>query len=52
MLIIPKPSGAEHATNPLSDIDAKEEKLLKNCLAGLKGNIEKGIEFVHNPPPK
>jgi len=46
------PSGAEKATNPLSGVNAHEKKLLKACIAGLKGNIEKGVEFVKNPPPK
>ncbi|MCJ1481592.1 hypothetical protein MMC06_001751 [Schaereria dolodes] len=46
------PSGAEQATNPLPLINEYENKLLQACTKGLKGNIEKGIEFVHNPPPK
>ncbi|MCJ1406429.1 hypothetical protein MMC19_000494 [Ptychographa xylographoides] len=46
------PSGAEMAQNPLPHINAYEKKLLGACTAGLKGNIEKGIDFVHNPPPK
>ncbi|MCJ1258475.1 hypothetical protein MMC24_006308 [Lignoscripta atroalba] len=46
------PSGAEHATNPLPHVSAYEKKLLEACTKGLKGNIEKGVEFVHNPPPK
>lgn len=47
-----QPSGAEKATNPLADINEDEKKLLEASKAGLKGNIEKGVEFVHNPPPK
>ncbi|MCJ1375525.1 hypothetical protein MMC20_006762 [Loxospora ochrophaea] len=46
------PSGAEQAISPLSNITAHEKKLLEACTAGLKGNITKGIDFVHNPPPK
>ena len=47
-----QPSGAEKATNILGDISSDEKQLLEACKNGLKGNIEKGIEFVHNPPPK
>lgn len=47
-----QPSGAEHANNPLGLLNAYEKKLLEPCTTGLKGNIEKGIEFVRNPPPK
>ncbi|MCJ1419386.1 hypothetical protein MMC32_005741 [Xylographa parallela] len=46
------PSGAESAHNPLPHINAYEKKLLKACTEGLKGNIVKGVEFVHNPPSK
>ena len=52
MLTVLQPSGAEHATNPLPHVSAYEKKLLEACTKGLKGNIEKGVEFVHNPPPK
>ncbi|KAI9810961.1 MAG: hypothetical protein M1827_005692 [Pycnora praestabilis] len=45
-------SGAEKAINPLKNINDHEKKLLSACIDGLKGNIEKGIEFVKNPPPK
>lgn len=52
-LLIPlQPSGAEHANNPLGSVNASEKKLLEACIQGLKGNIEKGIDFVHNPPQK
>ena len=51
MLTVLKPSGAESANNPLPHVNEYEKKLLSACTAGLKGNIEKGIEFVHNPPP-
>lgn len=46
------PAGAEKAHNILSDIDQDEKKLLEQCKTGLKGSIEKGIDFVHNPPQK
>lgn len=47
-----QPSGAEKATNILSQLNDDEKKLLEACKTGLKGNIEKGIDFVHNPPAK
>ncbi|MDI1491800.1 MAG: hypothetical protein OHK93_003011 [Ramalina farinacea] len=43
-------SGAERAHNILGDLSEDEKKLLEPAKAGLKGNIEKGIDFVHNPP--
>ncbi|KAL2037019.1 hypothetical protein N7G274_010304 [Stereocaulon virgatum] len=46
------PSGAEKANNILSELDDNEKELLEVCVKGLKGNIEKGVDFVHNPPPK
>ncbi|MCJ1288343.1 hypothetical protein MMC26_007698 [Xylographa opegraphella] len=46
------PSGAEAAQNPLPFINAYEKKLLQACTEGLKGNIMKGVEFVHSPPSK
>jgi len=46
------PNGAEKAINILSDITDKEKTLLDACVQGLKGNIEKGIQFAHNPPQK
>ncbi|KAJ5986821.1 malate dehydrogenase [Penicillium sp. IBT 35674x] len=45
-------SGAEKAVNILDGITEREQELLKACIADLKGNIEKGVEFVKNPPPK
>ena len=51
-LTIFQPSGAEKALNPLSEISSNEKTLLEACKTGLKGNIEKGVDFVHNPPPK
>jgi malate dehydrogenase len=47
-----QPNGAEKAVNVLSKINDQEKKLLEACVAGLKGNIEKGIQFAHNPPQK
>ncbi|KAJ2906704.1 putative malate dehydrogenase protein [Zalerion maritima] len=46
------PNGAEKATNPLAGITEKEKELLAACTKGLKGNIEKGVTFAHNPPQK
>lgn len=45
-------AGAEKATNIVSKANDYEKKLLQACYTGLKGNIEKGIEFVKNPPSK
>ncbi|KAL9640494.1 MAG: hypothetical protein Q9164_000244 [Protoblastenia rupestris] len=44
------PSGAEKANNILGSLSEDEKKLLEPAKSGLKGNIEKGIDFVHNPP--
>ncbi|BDD56490.1 hypothetical protein MPDQ_006425 [Monascus purpureus] len=46
------PNGAEKAINVLGGITEQEKKLLETSAKGLKGNIEKGIDFVKNPPPK
>ena len=46
------PNGAEKAVDILGDITEKEKKLLEAAVAGLKGNIEKGVDFAHNPPQK
>jgi malate dehydrogenase len=46
-----QPSGAEKATNPLGSANDYEKKLIDAAIKGLKGNIEKGIDFVKNPPP-
>ncbi|KAL2216894.1 malate dehydrogenase [Thermoascus aurantiacus ATCC 26904] len=46
------PAGAEKAINILGEVTEQEKKLLEVCTKGLKGNIEKGIDFVKNPPPK
>jgi malate dehydrogenase len=47
-----KKSGVVKAYNPLGDISENEKKLLAACTQGLKGNIEKGVEFAKNPPAK
>ncbi|EAW08599.1 malate dehydrogenase [Aspergillus clavatus NRRL 1] len=46
------PNGAEKAINILQGVTEQEKKLLEACIKGLKGNIEKGIDFIKNPPPK
>ncbi|KAG8407639.1 hypothetical protein J3458_020383 [Metarhizium acridum] len=46
------PNGAEKATNPLEGLTEKEKGLLVKAVEGLKGNINKGIDFAHNPPQK
>ncbi|KAF9892196.1 hypothetical protein FE257_002602 [Aspergillus nanangensis] len=43
-------TGAEKAINILDGITPQEEKLLKACTEGLKGNITKGVEFISSPP--
>jgi malate dehydrogenase len=45
-------NGAEKVTNVLDGVTDQEKKLLEACTKGLKGNIEKGIDFIKNPPPK
>jgi len=44
------PSGAEKAVNVLGKANSYEKKLIEKAIEGLKGNIEKGVEFVANPP--
>lgn len=44
--------GAKKAVDAVSLADEGEKKLLAKCVEGLKGNIEKGVEFVKNPPAK
>ncbi|KAF4783627.1 malate dehydrogenase [Colletotrichum scovillei] len=46
------PNGAEKAIDILGDITEKEQKLLEAAVAGLKGNIQKGVEFAHKAPQK
>ncbi|RHZ67476.1 hypothetical protein CDV55_107869 [Aspergillus turcosus] len=45
-------NGAEKAINILQGVTEQEKKLLEACTKGLKGNIEKGIQFVKDTPPK
>ncbi|ETS85732.1 Malate dehydrogenase [Pestalotiopsis fici W106-1] len=46
------PNGAEKAVNPLTNLTSDENAYLQKAIEGLKGNIEKGISFAHNPPQK
>ena len=46
------PEGAKKIHNILGDANDYEKKLLEKCYTDLKGNIEKGVEFVKNPPQK
>jgi malate dehydrogenase len=41
-----QPGGAVKATNPLPAVSEAEKKLLAVAIAGLKGNIAKGVEFA------
>lgn len=45
-----KPLGAEKAQNVLSSITLEEKRLLEACKTGLKGSIEKGIQFIAKSP--
>jgi malate dehydrogenase len=47
-----QPSGAEKAVDAVSKANEQEKKLLVACYKDLQGNIQKGIDFVHNPPQK
>lgn len=47
-----QPNGVEKAVNILGGVTDQEQTLLEACIKGLKGNIEKGVEFAKNPPPK
>lgn len=47
-----QPNGVEKAINILDGVTDQEKQLLEACIKGLKGNIEKGVDFVKNPPPK
>lgn len=42
----------EKVTNPLAGITEKEKALVEVAIKGLKTNIEKGVQFAHNPPQK
>ncbi|KAL6818895.1 malate dehydrogenase, NAD-dependent [Trichoderma sp. SZMC 28013] len=46
------PNGVESVANPLEKITEKEKELLAKAVEGLKGNIQKGVDFAHNPPQK
>ncbi|KAI9689598.1 MAG: hypothetical protein M1822_010250 [Bathelium mastoideum] len=46
------PNGVEKVENIVPQANEYEKKLLQAAYTGLKGNIEKGIEFVKNPPQK
>lgn len=43
-------SGCKKATDAVSAANEYEKKLLVKCYEGLKGNIEKGVEFIKTPP--
>lgn len=45
-------NGAEKAVNILTGVTEQEQKLLDVAVKGLKTNIEKGVDFVKNPPLK
>ncbi|KAJ9129984.1 malate dehydrogenase [Coniochaeta hoffmannii] len=45
------PNGVEKIL-PIGKIDATEEKMLEACIADLKKNIQKGIAFAQQNPPK
>ena len=47
-----QPTGAEKAINVLTGVTEQEKKLLEASTKGLKGNVEKGIDFVKSTPPK
>jgi len=44
--------GAKKIENILGKANDYEKKLIKKCCEDLKGNIDKGIDFVKNPPPQ
>ena len=41
-----QPGGVVKATNPLASATEAERGLLETAVAGLRGNIAKGVEFV------
>jgi malate dehydrogenase len=45
-------TGAVRAIDILGGATEKEKQLLEAAIEGLKGNIDKGIDFVKNPPQK
>ncbi|KAB2576975.1 malate dehydrogenase [Lasiodiplodia theobromae] len=46
------PDGAKRIIDVVSKANDYEKKLLEVAYKGLKTNIDKGVEFVVNPPPK
>ncbi|KAK7523974.1 malate dehydrogenase, NAD-dependent [Phyllosticta citricarpa] len=46
------PDGAKKAYNVVSSANDYEKKLLEAAYKGLKTNIDKGVDFVKNPPTK
>ncbi|KAL2862976.1 malate dehydrogenase [Aspergillus lucknowensis] len=46
------PNGVQKAINILDGVSDKEKQFLEVAVTGLKGNIEKGVEFVKNPEAK
>jgi malate dehydrogenase len=44
------PNGVEKAIDPLGQISDKEKALVEAAVKGLKGQIQKGIEFAQKPP--
>ncbi|KAI9692024.1 MAG: hypothetical protein M1820_009599 [Bogoriella megaspora] len=46
------PNGVQSVENIVPKANDYEKKLLQTAYEGLKGNIEKGIDFVKNPPQK
>ncbi|KAI9368007.1 lactate/malate dehydrogenase [Aspergillus egyptiacus] len=46
------PNGVQKAINILDGVTQHEKQLLGTAVKGLKGNIDKGVEFAQNPPPK
>ncbi|KAL2816374.1 lactate/malate dehydrogenase [Aspergillus cavernicola] len=46
------PDGVQKAINIIDGITQEEKQLLEIAVKGLQGNIDKGVEFVKNPPPK
>ncbi|RAK96429.1 malate dehydrogenase [Aspergillus ibericus CBS 121593] len=45
-------NGAEKAINILDGVTEQEQGLIQACTKDLKLNIEKGVDFIKNPPPK
>ena len=48
---IVQPNGTLKAIDVVSGANDYEKKLLEACYKGLKGNIEKGIDFANSPQP-